>query len=543
MSIAAGNAQHIGSRPQQQDSFGFSDPADEAFVGHAGILGLVADGMGGLTNGQEASSAAALSFLKAYEAKTPQESVVDALSRSLREANCAVLRVAAGSPSSDAGTTLAAAVIVDQELYWISTGDSRIYWIHDKEATQLTADHIYAKKLDREVALGKMSRIEALNHSERSSLTSYLGQEELALVDRNLRPLSIKTTDYILVCSDGLYRGLTGDEIVTTVQTHPQRACEALVQLVIGKHRNQQDNLTVIALKSAPNGRWPGRLSRRAWILLILAVAVVVLSGFFGYSYGRLHFLWGPSAPAGTTQQPSPPVTVSKPATSTPTLPPPTPGSAQPPPANGGTAAGNAGATGGAPGAKPSGASQTHDRRPDHSHGDTPAKPVSSNPQSGGEDRSGQPAHPAELPKNQPVSGQPSTSDQAAPPRPSDPATPPANAPTPNSEPQPGGKDQSDQPAHPAEQPKDQPGPGQPSSPDQAAPPPPSDPTTPPANPPSNAPTPNSEPHPQAMDSSPHGPNSLQSPPASTKLRHPWFFKWYEAEVKSSHVVYDSSHQ
>ena len=51
MAFSAGNAQHIGSRSQQQDAFGFSDPAEQEFVAHAGFLGIVADGVGGLTHG------------------------------------------------------------------------------------------------------------------------------------------------------------------------------------------------------------------------------------------------------------------------------------------------------------------------------------------------------------------------------------------------------------------------------------------------------------------------------------------------------------
>src|SRR5580658_6798016 len=116
MNFNAGNSQHIGARQQQQDSFGFSDPSDKAFVRHGGFLGIVADGMGGLTNGQEASLAAVRSFLAAYQAKTSTESVVDALSRSLLEANRAVLEIAKNGSSSEAGTTLVAAVVLNERV-------------------------------------------------------------------------------------------------------------------------------------------------------------------------------------------------------------------------------------------------------------------------------------------------------------------------------------------------------------------------------------------------------------------------------------------
>ena len=45
MRFVAGNAQHIGARPQQQDAFGFSDPDDPKFVAHGGFLGVVFGGV------------------------------------------------------------------------------------------------------------------------------------------------------------------------------------------------------------------------------------------------------------------------------------------------------------------------------------------------------------------------------------------------------------------------------------------------------------------------------------------------------------------
>jgi len=88
MAFSAGNAQHIGSRSQQQDAFGFSDPAEQEFVAHAGFLGIVADGVGGLTHGSEASQSAVRAFLQAYRLKSPEESIVSALSRCLSCSGC-----------------------------------------------------------------------------------------------------------------------------------------------------------------------------------------------------------------------------------------------------------------------------------------------------------------------------------------------------------------------------------------------------------------------------------------------------------------------
>jgi protein phosphatase len=289
MRFAAGNAQNIGARSEQQDAFGFSDLSDRKFLGHGGFLGVVADGMGGLAKGSDASRGAVQAFLAAYTRKTAQESIPDALTRSLQEANNEVLRLASAASAEELGTTLVAAVLQDGMLHWISVGDSRIYLLHGSELIQLTTDHIYAKELNAKVAAGRISLEEAQSHPERASLTSYLGQTELKEVDRNARPLAIDAEDCVLLCSDGLYRALSEQEIVAAFREELQPACDSLVAQVVAKRRKQQDNLTVIALKAASKSRggevgFPGDLRPLAVMLVTLVVGS--LSAGVGYWFG-----------------------------------------------------------------------------------------------------------------------------------------------------------------------------------------------------------------------------------------------------------------
>lgn len=271
MKIAAGNAQHIGARQEQQDSFGFSDPENEDFVSHGGVLGVVADGMGGLSHGSEASQTAVRSFLQTYESKVPSESIPDALARSLTAANEAVITLAERLGAADGtGTTLAAAVLHGGLLYWISAGDTRIYLCHGSSLTRVTLDHVYASKLNKQVAESVISRAEAEQNSERDALTSFLG--DLKEVDRNLHQFTLRKGDHVILCSDGFYRALTEAEITEAFRGNPQTACAALVERAVAKQRKQQDNLTVITLANAT-----GWLERHA----VMQVAASIFAGPF----------------------------------------------------------------------------------------------------------------------------------------------------------------------------------------------------------------------------------------------------------------------
>jgi protein phosphatase len=251
--ILPGNAQNQGKRREQQDAFTISDPTDTTFLAHAGLLAVVADGMGGMKCGGDASLLAADTMLEAYAVKRPEEPVEEALLRSLIRANRAVLEMARrNGVAGESGTTLVAAAVLGNRLWWIAAGDSRLYLARKGELLRLTEDHVYATELDRSVLLGRLSPEEALFHPEREALTSFLGLEDLPEVDRNQRPLRLEAGDRLLLCSDGLYKFLPLEETAAILcdgeRRHPQAQAERLVEATLRKDAPGQDNITVIVL-------------------------------------------------------------------------------------------------------------------------------------------------------------------------------------------------------------------------------------------------------------------------------------------------------
>lgn len=247
MIFLPGNCQHIGARGSQQDAFGFSDKDDTSFVAHGGVLALVADGMGGMALGDVASHLAVRVFLQTYMAKQPGEPIASALLRALEAANRTVTGLS--MRNEEAGSTLVAAVAHGESLHWISAGDSRLYLWRAGQLVQLSRDHVYASELDREAALGRISRKEAQNHPERHALTSYLGLPQLDEVDCNPEPFPLLRGDRILLCSDGLHAALSEDEIAATLGHDAQRAAGELVEWVLMKKRPNQDNMTAVILQ------------------------------------------------------------------------------------------------------------------------------------------------------------------------------------------------------------------------------------------------------------------------------------------------------
>jgi protein phosphatase len=249
MRYLPGNAQHIGARHSQQDSFGFADPDDQAFIAHGGFLAVVCDGMGGMEHGDAASRAAVKAFLDAYARKTPDESIPAALERAVRIANDQVVALAHNLGMSEGvGTTLVAAALLDTSMYFISVGDSGLFHASGGQMQAVNRPHIFANVLDAAVARGTMSREDAENHPERESLTSYIGTAKLTEIDRNVEPWPLRDGDTILLASDGMFKTLENEEILACLQGNPQSWADTLVRRTLAKEREYQDNVTVLSV-------------------------------------------------------------------------------------------------------------------------------------------------------------------------------------------------------------------------------------------------------------------------------------------------------
>jgi len=252
MIIIPGNAQHVGARKNQQDSFAISTLSDPQFISHAGVLAIVADGMGGLAEGSKASSLAVKSFMEAYCSKLEDESINAALERSILAANNAVYALSLEveqEGEGKCGTTLVAAVVHESGFYWIYAGDSHIYLKEGQTLKLLTEDHIYARNLDKAAAKGLIDMETAQNHPEREALTSYIGDENINEIGRGflLGPLMEGAT--LLLCSDGLYKFVSEDNVIETYTDDPNMWAKKLVDFVVEKNHIYQDNVTVVCLR------------------------------------------------------------------------------------------------------------------------------------------------------------------------------------------------------------------------------------------------------------------------------------------------------
>ena len=245
LAIRVANLQGIGEREEQEDSFAVLNATALAELSSQGLFALVADGMGGMEGGRQASEWAADVFIQRFRERDPKRSVPEWFYQSVHVVSDSVYRQFGGR----SGTTLVAVHLLEDRLHWLSVGDSAIYLARDGGVFQLNREHtclnqLYLQELEQPV----IDKARAEQDEDARRLTSFVGIDRLAEVDLNLRPLTLKRGDALLLCSDGISGVLTPPELLEAMSLAPKEGAELLEHMVLEKGVPGQDNYTGILI-------------------------------------------------------------------------------------------------------------------------------------------------------------------------------------------------------------------------------------------------------------------------------------------------------
>jgi serine/threonine protein phosphatase PrpC len=216
-------------------------------------LFILADGMGGHAEGQEASALAVrltarhilkevhLPLLSERDEAVAQVPINEVLESSIKIAHEALLR-----RLPTAGTTITLALTLGDGLFVAHVGDSRAYLGERNRIQLLTRDHSMAARLQE---MGQTTSGEAA--LQRNILYKALGQG--SRVDPDILYHDLSPGRYLLLCCDGLWDRVDDEEMSAIVRAAPTPgiACRNLVARA--NEKGGEDNISVIV---AARG-WP----------------------------------------------------------------------------------------------------------------------------------------------------------------------------------------------------------------------------------------------------------------------------------------------
>ena len=161
---------------------------------------VVCDGVSMSSRSDVASRAAAEAALEALEEQgetNPETAMGQAIDAANRAVSALILPDEAYPPSC----TFVAAIVLENEAWITSLGDSRAYWIPDAgEALRITTDDSLATYA---ISTG-MSPQEAESSPGAHTLTAWIGPDS-PLTRSDIYHLSVKQPGWLLLCSDGLW--------------------------------------------------------------------------------------------------------------------------------------------------------------------------------------------------------------------------------------------------------------------------------------------------------------------------------------------------
>ena len=205
MQIEHADLSLLGNREENQDRVAIAIGDGAAFL-------AVVDGMGGHADGARAAEVAMRAMVgEFWEASRPLFDPEGFLHLTIGRAHEAVVDLGRGLPSEiRPRATCAACVVQGSNAYWAHVGDSRIYQLRAGHVLARTRDHSHVELLLR---AGRITERQAQDHPMRNYVECCIGGDpvlpEMTLSGRN--PLA--AGDVLLLCSDGLWSGLTDEQL------------------------------------------------------------------------------------------------------------------------------------------------------------------------------------------------------------------------------------------------------------------------------------------------------------------------------------------
>ncbi|MBR3268938.1 MAG: serine/threonine-protein phosphatase [Oscillospiraceae bacterium] len=245
----AGSSSILGMREYQQDACWFTVNSEQ----HE-LMAVVCDGMGGLSGGERASQSAVSELTKRFRTLRSVPDIPAFFREAAVAANNAVCSLTDDAGKTlGAGSTIVSVVIREDRLFWLSIGDSRIYLIRNCEIFPCCVEHNYEALLKERIQANEITREEAdADPTRRDALTSYLGMRNMSRMEINDTPVQLLPNDMLLLCSDGLYKSLSDEEICRIAvenRINPQYAAETLTGQALAHATGKQDNTTAIVIQ------------------------------------------------------------------------------------------------------------------------------------------------------------------------------------------------------------------------------------------------------------------------------------------------------
>ena len=234
-----------GSRKVNQDRLAYT-------YGRDTLLLVVADGMGGHAGGEIAAQICVRLFIERFqqEAKPVLRNPLKFLQETMLRAHAALGSYANQfSMLETPRTTCVACVVQASHAYWAHAGDSRFYLFRQGSLIGSTKDH---SKVQYLVDQGLINIADMAEHPDRNKVFSCLGGLVDPVIDLSRRT-PLRNGDVMVLCTDGVWSGMTQGEMATWLTSAPiLNTAPKMMDQAEKRNGPDGDNLSAIVVRWGP---------------------------------------------------------------------------------------------------------------------------------------------------------------------------------------------------------------------------------------------------------------------------------------------------
>lgn len=177
-----------------------------------------------------------------------QYSPEDVIERVLSTAHIAIQQIDQHLPDDRQPRTTAICLVVkDSCAWWGYVGDSRLYHLRGDQVLHRTRDHSLVEVMYRD---GQIHESEMRHHPKRNQVTRCLGGLHAPPEFTLSGPHILDSGDMLVLCSDGIWEPITGQEIAMCLDEQPlQPSLMKLAEIAVHLQGGHADNTTAVAIR------------------------------------------------------------------------------------------------------------------------------------------------------------------------------------------------------------------------------------------------------------------------------------------------------
>lgn len=207
---------------------------------------VVADGMGGMTCGEKASTMVTTKMSLWWEdikdniKSLPEDMIVNILYDEINYINMCIINYCKDN-GIKTGTTITILLIVDDLGIIAFSGDSRVYQIRDNKVIQMTEDETLYNYFEK-------NNIEGNSEKNKNVLINYVGMSENFSL--SVQITKIYKDDIYVLCTDGFYNYhnmYSNDSLFILTNNSAQGSVDLFVDKI--KQMEASDNLSIVIVK------------------------------------------------------------------------------------------------------------------------------------------------------------------------------------------------------------------------------------------------------------------------------------------------------